>query len=79
MKEDVFRDFIDYSVHVARQGCKELKAGFMAATPYDKACEYCKYGGMCGFSKDLKKPRKESSIEPSAIAAIAKKQREGEN
>jgi ATP-dependent helicase/nuclease subunit B len=79
MDEETFRDFLDYSVHVARQGCKELKEGFIAASPYEGKCEYCKYGGMCGFNKDTCKPRKEPSIETGTIANIAKEQREGED
>ena len=77
MDEQTFRDFLDYSVFVARQGCQELKDGFIAPTPYGKSCEYCKYGGMCGFHKDNCSPRKESTIDTSAIAEIARKQREG--
>ena len=78
MDEEVFRDFLDYSVHVARQGCKELKEGYIAPTPYEDGCKFCKYGGMCGFDCDTHKPRKESKIEPKTIAAIAKKEREGD-
>ena len=79
MDEETFRDFIDYSVHVARQGCKELKAGYVAASPYDKSCEYCKYGGMCGFNKDCVQPRKEPAVDTGVIAKIAKRQRGGED
>lgn len=75
MDESVFKDFIDYSVYVARGACKELKGGFIAATPYDKSCTYCKYGGMCGYSKDVVMPRKEESIEPATISKIVKKER----
>lgn len=79
MDEEVFRDFIDYSVHVARQGCKELKEGYIAPSPYEGSCKYCKYGGMCGFNKDCAQPRKETSIDSAAIAKIAKREREGED
>ncbi|MBR2622818.1 MAG: PD-(D/E)XK nuclease family protein [Clostridia bacterium] len=78
MDEETFRDFLDYSVHLARQGCQELKDGYIAASPYGDACKYCKYGGMCGFNKDCMTVRKESSIDSAAIAKIAKKHREGE-
>ncbi|MBR2442386.1 MAG: exodeoxyribonuclease V subunit gamma [Clostridia bacterium] len=77
MEEEVFSDFIDYSVLVARQGCKEMKEGFIAPTPYEGNCEYCKYGGMCGFNKEAFSPRKESAIEPNTIANIAKESKEG--
>ena len=78
MDEDTFRDFLDYSVHVARQGCKELKEGYVAASPYEGSCEYCKYGGMCGFNKDSAQPRKEPAVDTGMIAKIARKKREGE-
>jgi ATP-dependent helicase/nuclease subunit B len=79
MDESTFRDFIDYSVHVARKGVSELKQGFVAPTPYDNACSYCKYGGMCGFNKESCTPRKENTIDTTAIAEIARKKREGGN
>ena len=77
MDEDVFRDFLDYSVLVARKAAKEIKDGYIAPTPYEKSCEYCKYGGMCGFKKDSAKQRKEPTIEPKRIAAIAREARDG--
>ena len=78
MDEQTFRDFLDYSVLLARQGAKELKEGFIAPSPYESGCAYCKYGGMCGFNKDTCGARKESGIDPKTIAAIAKKERDGE-
>ena len=77
MSEEVFRDFLDYSVLVARQGCKELKEGFIAPSPYGNGCEYCKYGGMCGFNRDGETPRTEPSVDPTTIANIARKARDG--
>ena len=77
MSEEVFRDFLDYSVLVARQGCKELKEGFIAPSPFGNGCEYCKYGGMCGFNRDALEPRSEPTIDPSTIAEIARKERDG--
>ncbi len=78
MDETTFRDFLHYSVLVARGGCQELKEGFVAPTPYDKSCQYCRYGGLCGFNRDKATPRTEPSIEPKAIAQIAQRAREGE-
>ena len=77
MDESTFRDFLDYSIHVSRQGCKELKEGFIAPSPYEGGCAYCKYGGMCGFDKERNKERKEPSIDPGTIANIAREEREG--
>ncbi|MBQ7924401.1 MAG: exodeoxyribonuclease V subunit gamma [Clostridia bacterium] len=77
MDEQTFRDFLDYSVLVARQGCKELKDGFIAPTPYAATCDYCKYGGLCGFNREKGATRVETGIDPKTIAEIAKTAREG--
>lgn len=78
MDEGTFRDFLDYSVFAARQAARELKEGYIAPSPYEGNCTYCKYGGMCGFDKDVRVARKEESIDPKTIAGIARKEREGE-
>ncbi len=78
MDGETFRDFLDYSVLVARGGEREMKEGFIAPSPYDGACAYCKFGGMCGFDKELCLPRKEKTIDPKTIAEIAKEKRDGE-
>jgi ATP-dependent helicase/nuclease subunit B len=78
MDEPTFRNFLDYAVLVARQGVQELKDGYIAPTPYGKTCEYCKYGGMCGFNGENCQPRNETNIDPAAIAEIARREREGD-
>jgi len=73
MNEGTFVDFLDYAVLVAKQGCEELKEGFVAPSPYDKKCEYCKYGGMCGFNREIAETRSESAVAPTTIANIVRK------
>ncbi len=75
MDEATFCDFLDYADLVAKQGCKELKEGFIAPSPYDGGCEYCKYGGACGYNREKYAARKESSIDPSEIAKIVREVR----
>ncbi len=77
MDGETFRDFLDYAVYVARQATSELKEGYVKASPYQKQCEFCRYGGMCGFQKGKDAPRKEPSINVKQIAQIAKEIREG--
>lgn len=77
MNEQDFRDFLDYSVFVARQSCKELKDGYIAPTPYGESCSYCKYGGMCGFNRERHVARIEESIDAVKIAEIAREYRDG--
>lgn len=78
MDGETFSYFLDYAVLEARQGTKELKGGFIAPTPYEGACDWCKYGGICGFNKDKQKPRSEKAIKPKQIADIVKKAQEGQ-
>ncbi len=75
MDEDTFRSFIEYGTFVARQGIAEIKKGYIAPSPYEGGCKYCKFGGMCGFNREVKAARKENSITPSAIAKIAKEEK----
>ena len=77
MPQDEFTDFIDYSVYVAKQATEELKDGFIKATPYKKECQYCKYGGMCGYQKGKDEERAEPKITPTQIANVVKDLREG--
>ena len=78
MDEQTFRDFLDYAELVARQGRQEIKDGYIAPTPYSGGCEYCKYGGMCGFNRETCSPRTEPTIDAPQIAEIVRKMREGE-
>ncbi len=75
MDEETFRLFLDYGVLVARQGAKEIGEGYIAPSPYEGKCSYCKYGGMCGFNRDCGVERKEGGITPSAIAEIVKEEK----
>lgn len=76
MDEKTFVDFLDYAVLVARKGCQELKEGYIAPSPYEKGCEYCKYGGMCGFNREVAQTRSESAISPTTIANIVRREKE---
>lgn len=72
MDEDTFRDFIAYATEEAKVGAKEMREGFIAPSPYEGACDYCKYGGACGFHKDVCATRKEGTLKPTEIAEIAR-------
>ncbi len=78
MDGETFADFLDYATHVAKQGAAELKAGYIAPTPYEGSCTYCKYGGMCGFNRDYLPERKEGKIGTKEIASIAREARKEE-
>ncbi len=61
--------YLDYAVLVSQNAIDEMNEGFIKPTPYKGACEYCKYGGMCGFdgnhgcTRETKGVTKETIIE----------------
>ncbi len=46
---EAFADFMEYSVLVSRNFVRETRAGCIAPSPYEGACDRCPYGGVCGF------------------------------
>ncbi|MBO5783061.1 MAG: hypothetical protein J6R24_02830, partial [Clostridia bacterium] len=78
MSEENFRRFIAYALLSSRQGSKELKQGFIAPTPYDGACRYCAYKGMCAALGQEVVRKVEGKITCKQIADIVQRQAEGE-
>lgn len=44
--------YIDYAVKVSDKAVENLENGFIAPSPYEKACEYCNYKGICKSAVD---------------------------
>ena len=66
-KQD-FLKYLKYAVKVSEQGVEEITSGYITPSPYKGSCEYCKYGGMCGFSTDNgDKERQVKKIDASVI------------
>ncbi|MBQ8374785.1 MAG: exodeoxyribonuclease V subunit gamma [Clostridia bacterium] len=79
MDGETFMQFLDYGIYLSRGAIKEIREGFIAPSPYKGSCDYCKFGGMCGFHKEVHAVRSEERITPKKIAAIAKAHKEGED
>lgn len=47
--ETEFEKYADYAVKVAGKGLEEATGGVIIPSPYDGACDYCKFHGLCGF------------------------------
>ncbi len=77
MEEDDFRHFIAYSVLASRQGGSELKKGFIAPTPYEGACRYCAYKGMCAALGEAVVRKVEGQVKCKTVADIVRKETEG--
>ena len=72
MSEKDFSDFLDYGILVAAGAEREMRAGNIAPSPYENACEYCKCKGMCGFKGEA---RKESAVSCAEIARIVRREK----
>ncbi len=74
MGEEDFDAFIAYSVLVAQNCARETDMGCIAASPYDGACEYCPYGGLCGYDKSAG-VRRERQVTGEEIVRIVRERR----
>ena len=41
-----------YAKSVAGKGLLEITDGVIVPSPYEGACDYCKYLGICGYSEE---------------------------
>lgn len=77
MDGETFGYFLDYAVLVAENARKEVRSGYIEPTPYGNVCQYCQFGGACGFCRgDKSEPRSEKAIKAEEIAAIVKREQE---
>lgn len=53
LNEETFDAFVEYSYKIAESGVSDMQRGFIAPTPYEGACEYCKYNALCGFQNNV--------------------------
>lgn len=74
MSEEDFGAFIAYSVLAAQNCARETEAGCIAASPYEGACDYCPYGGVCGYDRS-EGARAEEKVTGEEIVRIVKKRR----
>lgn len=72
MPQQDFDDFLHYAYLVSARAEEEMRAGNVAPSPYQGACDICKCKGVCGF---VGSPRKENGVKCKDIAAIAKEGR----
>ncbi|MCR5703809.1 MAG: exodeoxyribonuclease V subunit gamma [Eubacterium sp.] len=53
MDSEILEDFIHYVSDVAQEMQDKIYGGDISLNPIEKACEYCKFGGICGFDRKL--------------------------
>ncbi len=52
LSEEDMQKYLKYSIKVSENCIDEIRTGYCTPSPYESACNYCAYGGMCGFSSD---------------------------
>lgn len=52
LSEEDMQKYLKYSIKVSENCIDEIRTGYCTPSPYESACDYCAYGGMCGFSGD---------------------------
>ncbi len=50
LSEEDMQKYLKYSIKVSETCIDEIRTGYCTPSPYESACNYCAYGGMCGFS-----------------------------
>lgn len=53
-----FDDVMKYSEDLAEKATNEIRKGNIGAKPYEEACKYCNYKGICGYDLSLDGERK---------------------
>ncbi len=79
LSKDEFDAYMEYSQLIAGEGISEISEGVIIPSPYEGACEYCKYHGICGYDEERDgRTRKVASIGTLDILKALKKQKEKE-
>ncbi len=60
--------YLKYSIEVSNYCIDEIRSGYCTPSPYESACEYCQFSGMCGFTtEDGRNYRKVAKVTKSTI------------
>ena len=81
--QEEFDAYMEYSEQIATAGLNEITDGVIVPSPYDEACEHCKYLGICGYNEESdERTRKIEDLEKEdilrAIGKSVKTKSEGE-
>lgn len=53
LSEKEFKSYMEYAQKVAGVGLEEICDGVIIPSPYENACEWCKYHGVCSYNEEL--------------------------
>lgn len=68
LNELEMQKYLKYAVKISENCINEIMTGYVTPSPYENACNYCVYGGMCGFcSSEGGEFRKVSKVNSQTI------------
>ncbi len=70
LNRDEINRFMDYAVNVSELATSQLKDGVIVPSPYENACDYCEYRGIC--KQEKQKARKLGSVSAETIVKASK-------
>ena len=72
LEEKDLAAYARYAKKVAESGVGEMMCGSIVASPYEEACVYCKYKGLCGYDPAVgNKTRKLKKVDSETIITNA--------
>ena len=78
LSENQIEAYKKYAVAVTNKAAEQMMDGVIVASPYENACEYCQYSGICVFHRQ--EERKTLKVTTDTIEkAIENTQKEAEN
>ena len=61
-----------YAKKLAEKAVSDITDGVIVASPYEKSCDYCEYGAICGYDEEAGyKERKVSYVNSKTIVEAA--------
>lgn len=66
--ENTIRGYMKYAKLMAEKAVDDVVSGVAIPSPYEKACDYCEFGGICGKDVDSKaNVRSVTGVKPETI------------
>jgi ATP-dependent helicase/DNAse subunit B len=65
LDKETLNAYVDYALKMSEQAVNNLKQGVIVPSPYDGACTYCKFKGVCDTENVIE--RKLNKVTESTI------------
>lgn len=62
-----FKAYMGYALKMAENGVRDITDGVIISSPYDEACKYCDYKGLCRHDDSCDRTRKTKDVKSKTI------------